>query len=107
MNQPTIDALARRASALQDRRTSLTALGAGVLAATVATPRMAEGKQSCGKKVKKKCKQLASACEAQVRSVCQDECLQALLPCCQSLAECDAGAATSCLLASTSLVCCQ
>ena len=34
MNQPTIDALARPASALQDRRTSLTALGAGILAAT-------------------------------------------------------------------------
>jgi hypothetical protein len=107
MNRPMIDALARRTSALQDRRTSLAALGAGVLAATAIAPRTAEGKQSCGKKVKKKCKQLASDCEAQVRSVCQDECLQALLPCCQSLAACDAGAAAACFLGFTSVVCCQ
>jgi hypothetical protein len=100
-----LDTLVRHTRELQDRRTSLAALGVGLLAA--AAPGTTAGKSSCGKKVKKKCKQLAASCEDVVRSVCTDECLQAFIPCCQELANCDGGGVATCFLALSSAVCCE
>jgi hypothetical protein len=45
MNRPTIDALACGASAMKDRRASLAALGASVMAATVVIPQSCRGQE--------------------------------------------------------------
>jgi hypothetical protein len=97
MDSRTFDTLTRRARSAGNRRASLKALGAATLVAAFATPLAAEA-GTCGKKVKKRCQQLKAQCIASVEGFCESEgCLAKRLPCCDSMATCNASAALDCL----------
>ncbi len=97
MDSRTIDTLTRQDRSAGNRRTSLKALGAAMLAAAFTRPLAADAGE-CGKKVKKRCQQQKAQCIASVEGFCESEgCLAKRLPCCDSLATCNASAALECL----------
>lgn len=98
MTTDTFDTITRSAGA--DRRRALLALGAAGLATTLAGTMGASGKQSAGKKARKKCKKQQASCTSQVTTFCaqvkiQEECEAAFLPCCDV---CDISVAVTCTL---------
>jgi hypothetical protein len=104
MTQQTLDALARRASALQvqgqNRRTSLQALAAAALLGTGIAPLAAQAKSNAGKKAKKRCKKQVAPCRAALEPACDPgdpDCPGDVATCCQFLAQCNAGAAMHCV----------
>jgi hypothetical protein len=101
MNSGAFDALARRAGSAQDRRTSLKALGAAGLGAALSAPIASEAKKkkNCKKKVKQKCNGQIEDCQNSTEVFCEgnQSCLDALLPCCDLLADCEAGSAVTCI----------
>jgi hypothetical protein len=98
MTQQTLDALARRASALPNRRTSLKALAAAALLG--AAPLAAQAKGNASKKAKKRCKKQVAPCRAVLEPACapgNPDCPGDVARCCQFLAQCNAGAAMQCV----------
>jgi hypothetical protein len=100
MDSGMIDTFARDVATAQNRRASLKALGAAGLAALTAPPAMAKKKKNCTKKVTGKCNQQIDACQATVEDFCgiDPDCAEALFHCCDLFADCDAGAALTCIL---------
>ncbi|MGH2614317.1 MAG: hypothetical protein ACRDJC_03680 [Thermomicrobiales bacterium] len=92
--------LTRRAAAAVTRRHSFLTLGAATLTAAAAPKSVEAGK--AGKKARKKCKRQRGKCRASVEEFCEGDatCESSLLPCCDPLATCNAGASTECLLTS-------
>jgi hypothetical protein len=103
MNVPTIDVLARRTSALHDRRRSLATVAASVLAVAIPALRTdaAHRKSNCGKRARQKCQQQALDCQNAVEQFCSGNqtCVDTALPCCDLVATCQISAAIACLLA--------
>jgi hypothetical protein len=89
MNTEAIESLTRRAADAVSRRASLVTLGGAALAAAVATkPGVSEAKkggQSCGKKQKKKCKNVEATCNTNGIALCAGDptCLSQIQLCCQ------------------------
>ena len=93
-----VDGIAGRAGEGLPRRTSLRLLSGAALAAVV-TPAAATAAKT-GKKDKKRCQRQREACRASVVARCEGftACEQALLPCCEPLAQCNGAAAVACVL---------
>jgi hypothetical protein len=102
MDCGTFDALARHIGTPQNRRTSLKALSAAGLGAALAAPIGTAAKnKKCKKKVQQKCSGQIAACQAATNAFCGEgdpDCQDALLPCCDLLADCDAGSAVTCIV---------
>ncbi len=99
MHESTFDLLARKASAVQDRRTSLKAVGAAavVAAAGLAAPRAAEASKA-GKKARKRCQQQVGACKSEFEKACEgNETCLSLTTCCDFLRNCDAAGQIKCI----------
>lgn len=107
MNHSTLDALARRAGSVHDRRASLKTLGVAALAGALAAPRRADAKPSAGKKARKKveqqCRQQAGQCSAFHVELCEQvtcvpEALEKSLDCCEAFPRhCDVSRLLACL----------
>jgi hypothetical protein len=88
MKFKALDTMTRRAVDGVSRRASLATLGGAALA-VAARPDVSEAKkkQSCGKKQKKKCNNVESACNTTGAVLCGDppdpQCLTTLAFCCQ------------------------
>jgi hypothetical protein len=95
LNEQTFDTLSRRADLGLSRRMSLVALGAAALIGL--TPARADAGKA-GKKARKKCKSQVAACATGIAQVCtgSPECAN-LIPCCDFLGTCDAGAFIQCI----------
>ena len=82
------------------RRASIAAFGLAGLAAI--SPLTVQGKQSAGKKAKKKCKKQVGKCEdafiafCEGNASCLNEVEAILIPCCQSLGGCNVGEFIAC-----------
>lgn len=103
MTPRTFEIITHPAGTSQDRRASLKALGAVGLAAALTMPSASKAKnktkKKCKKKVKQKCDQQIEACQAATDAFCvaDPDCFDALLPCCELLADCDASSAVTCI----------
>jgi hypothetical protein len=99
MNQRTFDTFVRRTANLFDRRSLLGGAGAALLAAGV-VPRAAEAKKpGKNKKNKRKhCQKSAKDCRRDLPDFCDgdQECIDALGPCCAHEARCNNGKAREC-----------
>jgi hypothetical protein len=113
MHANTLDAMARTAGSVRDRRASLKALGLAALGAT-AVPSLAQAGKA-GKKAKKKCQRQRGQCQTFVEtSLCVEpargagvdvsgegavvvSCVEFFRPCCDFFAQCQAGQGLSCL----------
>ncbi|MDQ2652938.1 MAG: hypothetical protein M3Z20_07820 [Chloroflexota bacterium] len=96
MTERTFDTLTRRASLL----------GLGVGIAAFSSPLTAGAKKNKNKKIKKKakkkCQDQIPQCQAEIIALCQgnQSCLDAELPCCPTLADCNLIAFFGCLAGS-------
>jgi hypothetical protein len=103
MTTSPIDALARQAAAVHNRRASLTALGATLLAAAATAPFAAmtsakKKKSKVSKDVKKVCAKQVGFCKTGWTTACGDsETCVALAGCCDFLRTCDAAAQVKCM----------
>lgn len=113
MNAQRLDHFAREAATAISRRRSLITLGSAASAlaalsvgATRETAIAGKGKKCrkrAQKKVKKTCRRQVSACQQAVDEGCAESvgdpevCRELLLPCCDPLATCDAGASYACV----------
>ena len=108
MNGIGFDAFARRAAAVVSRRTSLLALGGLALGATTQSAPVGANKKKRKKKDKddngnQRCANQKQQCLQSVDDFCESRpeiatCETACNLCCDSLATCDAGTSTTCLL---------
>jgi hypothetical protein len=102
MNDSTFDSITRHAAVTVSRRMSLLALGGAgltaVAAPTMAAPTMAAGGKA-GKKAMKLCRRQREQCRAFFVERCQgsQNCLEALLPCCELFAKCSVAAGIECV----------
>jgi hypothetical protein len=98
LSERAFDAITRRAADAVSRRNSILALGGAALAAAAMTE-PATAKQKAKKQVKKKCRRQVAPCRAFFAGLCggDPECLEALSPCCDHLAQCDSGAMFECM----------
>ncbi len=98
MLQRVVDEIADRAGESFPRRASLRVLGGAALAAAI-SPAGATAANG-GKKDKKRCQRQREVCRASVVARCEGftACEQALLPCCELLAQCNGAAAVACVL---------
>jgi hypothetical protein len=98
------DGVIRRTTNAMSRRASVFALGSVALSGLTGTSVRAGKKgKKCNKKIDKTCKKQKGVCEASMEAFCEGqvepaECQQACRPCCATLATCNAGASTECLL---------
>lgn len=102
MNNHHFDTVARDAAAAVSRRTSLLTIGGAALAAVMARPASAKGGKSRNTSLKR-CKKQTGQCLAAVAEYCAplelpQVCEAFLGPCCETLAQCDAGRTVACLL---------
>lgn len=99
MTKRIYDEVTRRTAAAVTRRHSFLTLGGAALTAAGATADEVAASKA-GKKAKKKCQQQRGECRASVEEACgtSEQCLANLLPCCEPLATCNAGAATDCFV---------
>jgi hypothetical protein len=103
MNSGAFDAIARQAGSAHDRRSSLKALGVASLGAALTAPIAGEAKnkkkKNCNKKVTQKCNGQIEQCQTATEAFCENnqDCLDALLPCCDELQNCEAGDAVTCI----------
>ena len=97
MNDNTFDSITRHAAVTVSRRMSLLALGGAGLTAAAA-PTMAAGGKA-GKKARKLCRRQREQCRAFFVERCQgsQNCLEALLPCCELFAKCSVAAGIECV----------
>jgi len=98
------DTLARQAAAVHNRRASLTALGATLLAAAATAPFAAttdakkKKKTKISKDVKKVCAQQVAACQNGWQQACDgNETCLSLATCCSFLKTCDAAGQIKCI----------
>jgi hypothetical protein len=107
MNDNTFASITRHAAVTVSRRMSLLALGGAGLTAvaaptmaapTMAAPTMAAGGKA-GKKAMKLCRRQREQCRAFFVERCQgsQNCLEALLPCCELFAKCSVAAGIECV----------
>ena len=102
MNNHHFDTVARDTAAAVSRRTSLLAIGGAALTAAMAQPASAKRGNSRNTS-QKRCKTQTGQCLAAVAEYCAplelpQVCEAFLGPCCEKLAQCDAGRTVSCLL---------
>jgi hypothetical protein len=98
MHDRIVDAMSRPAGNGMPRRAALLALG-GMTIVSVALPGAEAAKKGKkGKKAKARCQRQVAACEALFADACGGnlECEAAFLPCCEPLADCNAGASLAC-----------
>jgi hypothetical protein len=100
MHARTLDSLAREVERSPDRRTAVKAVTTAGIGALFAAPFAAEARKH-GKKHRKKrrdrCKRQGKQCRAFVNVRCEDPaCKEEFLPCCDLLAQCNAGSALRC-----------
>jgi hypothetical protein len=90
-----------RLAAAASRRASLVALGGVVTGFAFASPKSEARKGGKKNKARKKCLKQVEACRAQLRDFCEGNaaCEAEILPCCASLADCQAGETVECAFA--------
>lgn len=96
MNHVTFDAYVRRAATLLDRRSLFGGLSAALLAADF-VPLAVEAKKH-GKNNGKRCQKRGKRCRRALPKFCEgdQECVEALRPCCGHTAKCNSGEARDC-----------
>jgi hypothetical protein len=102
MYEGIIDAVTRRLAGVVSRRSSLRALGAAALAATVTRPSLAKAGKA-RKNSRKRCNRQAPQCRAFYRDFCQGNptCEEDFFACCTFLGRCNASGWLQCFYAIT------